>query len=101
MLKINKFYWQLYKESPEGKKTIEKFERASKKDFSIKDSVSLLKEFNPVWFLNVNEVETASYFEYTYQIIENWIFDKSKSARMNAEEMIATCFNGDYDFLLI
>jgi hypothetical protein len=97
MLKINQFYWQLYKDSPEGKKTIEKFERASQEDFSIEESVSLLKEYNPVWFLNVNEVETASYFESAYNVIGNWIFDKSKSSRLNAEEMISMRFNGDYE----
>ena len=60
MLKSNQFYWQLYKESPEGKKTIKKFERASQEGFSIEESVSLLKEYNSVWFLSVNEAETAS-----------------------------------------
>ncbi len=97
MLKINQFYWQLYKESPEGKKAIEKFERASQEDFSIEESVSLLKVYNSVWFLNVNEAETASYFESAYNVIGDWNFDKSKSSRQNAEEMIEKCFYGDYE----
>ncbi len=97
MLKINQFYWQLYKESPEGKKTIEKFERATQKDFSIEESVLLLKEYNPVWFLNENETETTSRFENAYNAIGNWNFDKSKSSRLNAEEMIEKCFCGDYE----
>ena len=97
MLKINQFYWQLYKESPEGKKAIEKFERASQEDFSIEESVSLLKVYNSVWFLNVNEAETASYFESAYNVIGDWNFDKSKSSRLNAEDMIEKCFYGDYE----
>lgn len=97
MLKINQFYWQLYKESPEGKKAIEKFEKASKKNFSTEESVVLLKEYNSVWFLNVNEEETALYFEDVDEIVGKWEFDKSMSARKNAEEMIAVCFNGHYD----
>ena len=97
MLKINQFYWQLYKGSPEGKKTIKKFERASQEDFSIEESVSLLKEYNSVWFLNVNEAETASYFESAYNVIGDWNFDKSKSSRLNAEDMIEKCFYGDYE----
>ena len=43
MLQINQFYWRLYKESPEGKKTIEKFERVADVNFSIDESVTLLK----------------------------------------------------------
>ena len=97
MLKINKFYWSLYKESPEGKETIEKFKRAADVNFSIDESVSLLKEFDPEWFLNVEEDETKTdYFEICYNILKNWIFDNSKSARKNAEEMITRCFNGIY-----
>lgn len=97
MLKINQFYWRLYKESPEGKKAIEKFEKASKVSFTIDETVSLFKEFDPVWFLNVNEEETKhDYFEACYSFIGDWIFDESKSARKNAEEMITTVFKGDY-----
>lgn len=99
MLKINQFYWRLYKESPEGKKAIEKFEKASKVSFTIDETVSLFKEFDPVWFLNVNEEETKhDYFEACYSFIGDWIFDESKSARKNAEEMITTVFKGDYGY---
>ena len=94
MLKINQFYWQLYKESPEGKKTIERFEKASKPDFSIEESVSLFKELDPEWFLNVEEEETRDiYFVPCSQILDNWVFDNSKSPRENAEEMMTTCFD--------
>ena len=97
MLKINQFYWQLYKESPEGKKTIERFEKAAKANFSIEESVALFKEYNPVWFLNVNEDETkVNYFVPCLNAIGNWQFDYSLSARENAEEMITTCFDGDF-----
>ena len=97
MLKINQFYWQLYKESPEGKKAIEQFEKASKVNFTIDESVSLFKECDPEWFLNSNENETKHYyFEDCFDILEYWTFDTSKSARDNAEEMIKTCFGGDF-----
>lgn len=97
MLKINQFYWQLYKESPEGKKTIEKFEKASKADFSIDESVALFKENNPIWFLNMTECETRGLFVESSRVFRNWQFDNSKSLRTNAEEMISVCCNGDYE----
>ncbi len=97
MLKINQFYWQLYKESPEGKKTIEKFEKASKADFSIDESVALFKENNPIWFLNMTEGETRGLFVESSRVFRNWQFDNSKSLRANAEEMISVCCHGDYE----
>ena len=63
MLKINQFYWNLYKESPEGKKTIEKFEKASNDDFSIDDSIRMLEYFDPEWLLNI-AVTHASRFSF-------------------------------------
>ncbi len=101
MLKINQFYWLLYKQSPEGKNAIEKFENASKVGFTIDESVSLFKEYDPEWFLNSNENETKHYFfEGCNDIIGDWTFDTSKSARENAEEMINTCFGGDYGYAI-
>ena len=97
MLKINQFYWRLYKDSPEGRRTIEKFERASKKDFSIDEAVSLFKENDPIWFLNMTEGETRSLFSASSRIFGNWTFDDTKSLRANAEEMISTCCSGDYE----
>ena len=97
MLKINQFYWRLYKESPKGKQTIALFENASQDSFTIDDTVSLFKEFDPVWFLNVNEDETKTdYFDACFSFLGDWHFDVSKTPRKNAEEMIATRFNGDY-----
>lgn len=97
MLKINQFYWQLYRDSPEGRRTIEKLERASKKDFSIDEAVSLFKENDPVWFLKMTEGETRSLFSASSRVFRNWSFDDSKSLRANAEEMISTCCSGDYE----
>ena len=97
MLQINQFYWRLYKESPEGKKTIEKFERVADVNFSIDESVTLLKEFDPEWFLNMDENETKSYFfERCFHLLKGWVFNSSKTARENAELMITKCFNGDF-----
>ena len=97
MLKINQFYWQLYKESPEGKITIAKFERVAKASFSIDESVTLLKEYNPVWFLNVNEDETKyDYFLPCARRLGEWSFDKTKTPRENAEEMISQRYYGNY-----
>lgn len=97
MLKINQFYWTLYKESPEGKNAIKKFERASKKDYSINEAVSLFKELNPIWFLNVNEKETKTdYFEPCYHLLKDWHYDDSCTPRENIEALIADRFDGDY-----
>ena len=97
MLKINQFYWQLYKESPEGKKTIEKFEKAARADFSIDEAVALFKENNPIWFLNMTEGETRGLFVESSRVFRDWQFDNSKSLRANAEEMISVCCYGDYE----
>ena len=97
MLKINQFYWRLYKESPKGEKTIALFEKASQDSFTIDETVSLFKEFDPVWFLNVNEDETKTdYFDACFSFLGDWRFDELKTSRKNAEEMIETRFNGDY-----
>lgn len=100
MLKINKFYWTLYKESPEGKEAIEKFKLAAKVDFSIDESVSMFKEYDPVWFLNSNEDETIAFFKASSRFWGKWDYDNSKSARENAEEMITVRCNGDYGYAL-
>ncbi len=100
MLKINKFYWRLYKESPEGKETIEKFKRAASVDFSIEESVTMFKEFDPVWFLNSNEDETKSFFEASSRFFGVWEFDNSKSPRENVEEMITMRCKGDFGYAL-
>lgn len=98
MLKVNQFYWKLYKNSPEGKHAIELFEKATEASFSLDDSVALLKEYNPVWFLNVKEEETKyDYFLTCARKLGDWEFDKSKTARENAEEMITRRYNGNYE----
>lgn len=100
MLKINHFYWQLYKESPEGRKTIEKFENASKKEFSVENSVDLFKEYDPDWFLNEEKEVTKWLFNKASYIFSKWRFDKSKSLRQNAEENLNSSFRGDYEYAL-
>lgn len=100
MLKINQFYWQLYKESPEGKKTIEKFEKATKADFSIEDSINLLKDYDPEWFLNVSEADTKSRFKnllFKDGIIPN---ENTKLEREDAIELIEEEFGGVYEHAL-
>ena len=97
MLKINQFYWQLYKESPEGKKAIEKFEKAAKADYSTDDAIALFREYDPEWFLNVDIDETKEeYFKPCSRKLKDWTYDELKTPRENAEEMITVCFGGDY-----
>ena len=97
MLKINKFYWTLYKESPEGKKTIEKFENASKKDFSIENSLALLKEYDPDWFLNVDEGDIRSRFKLLASCKTILPLDNIQLEREQAIEFIDEEFGGDYE----
>ena len=97
MLKINQFYWQLYKESPGGKRTIENFEKASKKEFSIEDSLAMFKEYDPQWFLNSDGNETKCLFEDCKYIVDAWKFDKTKTLRENAELLIESSFDGDFN----
>ena len=96
MLKINQFYWSLYKESPEGKKTIELFDKASKDDFSIDDSTRMLEYFDPEWFLNIDGNEVQWLFREAKNIANEWSFDNSKSMRDNAEKWIESSFDGDF-----
>lgn len=97
MLKINQFYWRLYKDSPEGKKAIEKFEKASKASYTIEESVSLFKEYDPDWFLNEDIEVTKWLFDDTSRIFNDWVFDDSKSLRKNAEENLDFSFGGNYE----
>lgn len=62
MIKINKFYWQLYKGSPEGQKAIEIFKRAFAKDISIKEQVQLMQQFDTVYFENTDIDSMCSRF---------------------------------------
>lgn len=96
MLKINQFYWTLYKESPEGKKTIEKFEKASENDFSIDDSIRMLEFFDPEWFMNIDGNEVQWLFHEAEQIAKEWTFDNKKSMRENAEKWIESSFDGNF-----
>lgn len=97
MLKINQFYWQLYKESPEGKKTIEEFEKASRADYSIEDALTMYKKYDPEWFMNMNEEETYSMFVYASRLVTIWPSCTSSSPRKKAEELIEKGFNGNYE----
>ena len=97
MLKINQFYWSLYKDSPEGKKTIEKFENASKKDFSIESSMALLKEYDPDWFLNVDEVDIKYRFKLLASYKTMLPIDNVQLEREQAIEFIDEEFGGDYE----
>ena len=97
MLKINQFYWKLYKESPEGERAIKEFEEASKASFTTDEAVALFRKYDPEWFLNVDEDETKTdYFMAASRIWRNWGFDSSKTARENAESLIFDCFHGEF-----
>lgn len=97
MLKINQFYWQLYKESTEGKKSIEKFEKASQVTFTTDESIALFKEFDPEWFLNVDEEETKEdYFATCFDSVSLFHYDRSVSPRQNAENLIISCYRRNY-----
>ena len=96
MLKINQFYWTLYKESPEGKQAIEKFEKASKDDFSINDSIRMQEYFDPEWFLNIDRNEVQWLFREAEHIAKEWTVDNRKSMRKYAEEWIESSFDGDF-----
>ena len=97
MIKINQFYWHLYKDSPEGKKAIEEFEKVSKPSFTIDDSISLLKEYDPEWFLNMDEADTKAIFNSVFNSLSNWELDSTKSARDNAGQMLSFKYGGDYE----
>ena len=95
MLKINQFYWKLYKESPEGKKAIEKFDNAAKASFTTDEAISLFKEYDPEWFLNLSLGDTKAALQKVSSIVNNWRFDRTKSSRINAEELLTSNY-GDF-----
>lgn len=90
MLKINQFYWKLYKESPEGKKTIEKFEKASHASFTTDEAIALFKEYDPEWFLNLTEEETYDSFVFLSRFLSDRNWNESLSARDNAKEVMTS-----------
>lgn len=54
MLKVNQFYWNLYKNSPEGQEAIQLFSNATRKETSYDDFIDLLYTYNRDNFLNVD-----------------------------------------------
>lgn len=97
MLKINQFYWTLYKESPEGKNTIELFEKASKKDFSIENSLALLKVYDPDFFLNVDEGDIKTIFKLLDSCEINIPVGNIQIEREKAIKFINEEFGEDYE----
>ena len=100
MLKINSFYWNLYKESPEGKETIRKFEVLEKGTCSIEDYVSVFKQYDPEWFLNVNDNYAIHLFNSVFMNAIKWNTSDSLSPREKAEELIEKYFGDDYAYAL-
>ena len=96
MLRINQFYWKLYKESPEGKKAIEQFKQAAEERFSVDDALAMFKEYNQEWFMNMNECETKSLFIHSASLIGNWSSNNHITPRAKAEELMEKVFLGDY-----
>lgn len=64
MLKINQFYWTLYKESEDGKKTIAMFEECLNSNAQGYTIVNIQKLFNPEDLLNETEDELESIYNY-------------------------------------
>lgn len=62
MLKLNKFYWNLYAKSPEGNTAISEFQKLSSEDSQIAEIISLLNKYDHEYFLNVKEEDIEPYY---------------------------------------
>lgn len=104
MLKINTHYWGLYKNSPSGKRLIERFKEASLAEFSNEQAISLLRDFDKEWFYNTQVEQSLGDFSYVEFIINNllsfWVSDSSVVSRNQAEHLFERMFHGDYERVL-
>lgn len=71
MLKINQFYWQLYKESPSGCQTIKIFEQLMNGSANPSQYINLLEKFQPQYFLNANAEWASDNFECASALVRN------------------------------
>lgn len=79
MLKINQFYWKLYKDSPEGKESIALFENTIKEESSLVNLVDILERYNKDHFLNMDKTwELENYKIAKLLLAENSIITSSQ-----------------------
>lgn len=90
MKTINPYYWKLYKNSEEGKNIISDFKRLLDKGTSIKETLAIIKKYNP------DNAILEGYFDTIVSDTFDWFntWSKSKTLPTNAEEakLFATGF---------
>jgi len=64
MIKLNLFYWKLYKESQEGKEAIASFERIIKPNLTAQEAIDLQKKYQYLNYLNTSRDFELEDFEY-------------------------------------
>lgn len=69
MLKLNKFYWNLYKESPEGGSAINQFQTLAEKDFDSSAVLDMIRQYDPE-YLDLNIDGMSEYFDAVYNDIK-------------------------------
>lgn len=91
MIRINKFYWDLYKNSPQGKEAIKEFESLATEK-SIDNIVDYTIKYDPDFKYNADRDSIIDDFEYVLNFVvscaERLSFDDIDNCRKNAEELI-------------
>lgn len=70
MLKLNKFYWNLYKDSPEGISVIKQFRNLAEMDFNPSVVLDIIRDYDPE-YLNLNPMGMLEYFDAIFNDIKD------------------------------
>lgn len=91
MIKINKFYWDLYQNSPQGGKAITDFQDLFKAD-SIEQIVDLTIKYDPDYKYNASKETIAGDYQWVLQVLEQeshgYDFSDIMTCRENAERLL-------------
>lgn len=98
MLKLNRFYWDLYKQSPEGENTIKNF-NILKDGFNSKVVLDLIKEYDPE-YLDLNIEGVKDNFDFIYDDIKIY-FEQLRGLNISDTVKAVTSFiQQDEDYCL-
>lgn len=86
MIKINQFYWKLYKESPEGKQAISSFESVIKDSLTAQEVVDLQNTYQKLNYLNTSREHDIQSFEYAMRFFPKSILE-TRGQSLSYEEM--------------
>lgn len=99
MLKLNKFYWDLYKESPEGKSAIKQFHELAYANTSISFEMDMIRKYDPE-YLDLEIDGLSEYFEWVKNCVQDDINCIKQMPIPEAVEAVSTFVQYHPDYSL-